>query len=177
MISVRRARASDIPLLARLEREFDRDEHDIVLKTNPKLKPYLRVDSSPRFRSQRMRKWVASRNALVLVAEADSIPCGFSVAWIGTHPSIYRPKRYGFIGIMFVQGGYRGRRIGSLMMKDALGWFTKRKVKHVVLTVMTENTHARRIYEKWGFFDFVAVMWNEIHASSSGRGRRTRRVG
>jgi ribosomal protein S18 acetylase RimI-like enzyme len=159
MIATRVARLLDVPLLVALEREFDRDEHQLVLRENPKVKPYLRTRLSARLSAQWMRNWIRSRNALVLIAEADSVPCGFSVAWIQTSSTIFRPKRYGFIGIMFVKRQYRGRRISSLMMKEAFSWFARRKIKYVSLTVIEDNKHARRIYEKWGFRDFVITMW------------------
>ena len=159
MVSIRQARIADTVILVRLEREFDRDEQQLVLRENPQLKPYLRTRLSTRLSAQWMRNWIRSRNALVLIAEADSVPCGFAVAWIGTSSTIFRPKRYGFIGIMFVKRQYRGRRISSLMMKEAFSWFAKRKVKYVSLTVIKDNKHARRIYEKWGFCDFVITMW------------------
>jgi GNAT superfamily N-acetyltransferase len=159
MITTRVARLLDVPLLVALERQFDRDEHQLVLRENPQLKPYLRTRLSASLSAQWMRRWVRSRSALVLIAEADSVPCGFSVAWTGTSSTIFRPKRYGFIGIMFVQRQYRGRRISSLMMKQAFAWFAKQNVKYVSLTVIKDNKHARRIYEKWGFRDFVITMW------------------
>jgi GNAT superfamily N-acetyltransferase len=162
MITVRKARLVDIPILARLENEFDRDERRIALTENPKLKPYLRADSTVRFKTQRMLKWLASRNVLVLIAEADSVPCGFSVQWLGTQTLPYRPKRFGYIGIMFVQSSYRGRGVSSMMMKEAQEWFANRKVEHIMLTVLTDNKPVRAIYEKWGFFDFVSTMWKQF---------------
>ena len=45
------------------------------------------------------------------------------------------------------------------MMKEAFSWFARRKIKYVSLTVIEDNKHARRIYEKWGFRDFVITMW------------------
>jgi len=162
MISIRKARLTDIPLLARLESEFDRDERTTVLKENPRLKPYLRADSTVRFKSQRMLTWIASRNALVLIAEVDSVPCGFSVQWMGTQTLPYRPKRFGYVGIMFVQRSYRGRGVSSMMIKEAQSWFATRKVEHIMLTVLTDNKDALAIYEKWGFVDFVSKMWKPI---------------
>jgi GNAT superfamily N-acetyltransferase len=162
MISLRKARLVDIRLLARLEHEFDQDERRGALKENPKLKPYIRADSSLRFKSQRMLKWIASRNALVLIAEEDSVPCGFSVQFVGTQTLPYRPERFGYIGIMFVRRAYRHHGISSLMMKEAQAWFANRKIDHLMLTVLTDNKHARAIYAKWGFFDFVSTMWKSI---------------
>ncbi len=159
MIAVRKARTADIPVLVTLEREFDREERKIVLKENQKLKPYLRTLRSSRSLSEQMKKWMASRNSLVLIAEADSRPCGYLVSWTGTNTGIFRPKRYGFIAIMFVRPQHRAQGISSSMMSEALAWFKKRNVTHVGLTVLSDNKHARRIYKKWGFGDFSAVMW------------------
>lgn len=156
--SVRQARPVDASLLLTLEREFDRDERELVLEDNPKAKPYLRT-SDAKYSSERMRKWLRSKNALVLIAEADSVPCGFSVAWIATSQGIYEPKRYGFIGIMFVQEEYRQRKVSSLMIQEMSSWFAARKVKHVCLTVLSANKIAHFIYEKWGFADFATTMW------------------
>jgi len=162
MITIRKARLADIPVLARLENEFDRDERRSALKQNPKLEPYLRADSTLRFKSQRMLKWLASKNVLVLIAEADSVPCGFCVQWVATQTLPYRPERFGYIGIMFVRRAYRGRGVSSLMIKEAQLWFAKRKITHLVLSVLADNKHARGIYEKWGFFDFVSTMWKGL---------------
>src|SRR5690349_5472857 len=91
--SVRVARVVDIPVLVALERQFDHDERQLVLKENRALKPLLRITNA-RFSAQRMRGWIRAGNSRVLIAEVNGKPCGFSVAWIETSPSIYRPKRY-----------------------------------------------------------------------------------
>jgi GNAT superfamily N-acetyltransferase len=158
MISIREARLADIPLLVRLEREFDRDERQPALKENPAIRPYLRT-SSAKYSAQRMRKWTRSRNTRVVIAENDSVPCGYSVAWIATNPAIFRPKRYGLIGILFVQREYRGHKISSLMVKDVYAWFSRRGINYVFLSVLSDNKYARSIYEKWGFSNFSITMY------------------
>ena len=161
MITTRRARLVDIPLLVTLEREFRRDEREIVLKENLKLKPYLprRSGRDIRIIAKWMRKLVRSKNAIVFIAEADSRPVGFSTVSIETGHPLSLPKRYGFIGYRFVRRQYRGKGISSLMMKEALAWFAKRKIKHVGLTVIKDNRRAHAIWRKWGFYDFLVVTW------------------
>jgi predicted GNAT family acetyltransferase len=46
-----------------------------------------------------------------------------------------------------------------MMRSETFSWFESRKVKYVCLAVMSDNKHARRIYEKWGFSYFSTVMW------------------
>jgi len=109
-----------------------------------------------------MRKWIRSTNALVLIAEENSHSVGFSTACIETNHGIYGPKRFGFIGFVFVKRQHRGRRISSLMMREMLAWFAKRKIKHVSLSVMASNGPARAIWKKWGFVDFSVWAW-KVH--------------
>lgn len=45
------------------------------------------------------------------------------------------------------------------MMKEAMAWLARRKMKHVALTVLEDNEPARSIYKKWGFHDLVVVAW------------------
>lgn len=160
MITIRRARVADLPLLARMEREFDRDQREIVLKENPRLKLYLkRVPGKDKITSKRIRKWVRSKNAIVLIAELDARPAGFSTVSIEKNWPKLLPRRYGFIGYMFVRRQYRGQKISSLMMEKALAWLATRQMKHVALTVIGDNKPARAIWAKWGFHDYVVFAW------------------
>ena len=160
MIRIRRARLADIPVLQKLEREFHRDERKIVLKENPRVKTYVqRRPVRDRTVARWVRNWIQSRNALVLIAEADDRPVGFSTASIDIDKGIMQPRRFGFIGFVFVRRPYRGRGISSLMMEEMLTWFAKRKIKNVCLTVNADNKPARAIWKKWGFHDFVVFAW------------------
>ena len=160
MVTTRKARLADLPLLGALEKEFSRDERKIVLSETPRLKPYIqRTPDRDRIVARWMRGWIRSRNALVLIAEKGGRPVGFSTASVETNKGIYGPVRFGFIGFVFVRQTYRGRGISSLMMKEMLTWFTKRKIKHVSLSVMAGNQPARAIWKKWGFCDFSVFAW------------------
>src|SRR5689334_8859147 len=110
MVTIRKAQLKDLPLLQKFEREFDRDQRNIVSKQSPKLKPYLR---RPPGRSKAFAKWsgnwVRSRNGLVLIAEKEGKAVGFVASWIQTHPPAFLPRRFGFIGYLFVRGRHRGK--------------------------------------------------------------------
>ena len=84
---------------------------------------------------------------------------GFLTASIEMNHGIYGPKRYGFIGFVFVRRQYRGQGISSLMVKETLAWLARRKIQHVCLTVIADNKPARAIWEKWGFGDFFVFAW------------------
>ena len=162
-ITIRRARITDLPLLQKFEREFDRDQRKIVLSKAPKQRPYLRrpAGRGPSF-TKWMRKWLRSYKAIVLIAESSGGPVGFSASWIVVSPSFFVPRKSGYVGYLFVRSRYRGRRASSLMMEETLYWFAKRKVKHVSLNVFADNEPARGIYEKWGFVDTTVFAWKQL---------------
>jgi GNAT superfamily N-acetyltransferase len=160
MLTIRKARLSDVPLLGALEKQFHRNERNAVLKQAPRLKTYIRrTPDRNRKVAGWMRKWIRSKNAMVLLAESDGFPVGFATATIEANQGIYGPSRFGFIGFVFVRLSYRGQGVSSLLMKEMLAWFAKRKIRHVSLTVMEGNRPARDIWKKWGFVDFSVFSW------------------
>ena len=170
MTTIRKARLADVPLLGTMEQEFRRDERVTVLKANPKLKAYIQGTPD---RNQKvagwMRKWIRSKNGLVLLAESKALPVGFATASIETNRGIYGPKQLGFIGFVFVRHRHRDQGISSLLMEEMLDWFRKRKIKHVSLSVMEGNQPARAIWKKWGFQDFSVWAWRPAQRSASSR--------
>jgi ribosomal protein S18 acetylase RimI-like enzyme len=160
MITIRKARATDLPLLQKFEKEFDRDQRKIVLKERPDLGLHMkRAPGRTKAFAKWAYGWIRSKKALVLIAVADSKPVGFCASWIQTNPPASLPKLYGFIGYLFVKQSYRGQGISSMMMEETLRWFAKRKIKDVALTVIEGNIPARAIYRKWGFDDVWAFVW------------------
>jgi len=163
MIRLRKAQLSDIPLLVSLEAEYARDQRNIVLQENPRLRPYLarRAGTAPHI-ARWLRKCIRSRNTIVFIAEDQGRTVGFSVASIVTNPPIRKLRQVGNIDVLFVKRAYRGRKVSSMMMKASLEWFRKRKIRHVGLEVMAANRPASSIYRKWGLYDFFVVMRMEI---------------
>jgi ribosomal protein S18 acetylase RimI-like enzyme len=159
MLTIRRARRADLPLLDTLEKEFDRDLRLIVLKQTPRLKMYLRrTPELNRIIAKRFQKWVRSKKAIVLIAEVDSTAVGFSTISIETNRGLL-PRRFGYIGYLFVNRKHRGQRISSRMLKELLSGLGKRRIRHIGLSVFADNTHARAIYQRWGFRDHGLFMW------------------
>ncbi len=52
---------------------------------------------------------------------------------------------------MEIQKGYRNRGIGTRMMKQALDWATRQRLRRVELEVFAENAPAIHLYQKFGF--------------------------
>jgi len=171
MIALRKASLDDLPLLLKMEAEYARDQRLTVIRRNARLTPYMarrpvrrgaRRDVVKQETARNFRKWIRGRNSLVSIAELDSCPAGFSVIFIEASPPLRRLRKVGYISIFFVRRSYRGRGICSLMMQHASDWFVRRKIQHIGLMVIEDNTIARAIYRKWGFFDFFVEMRKKL---------------
>jgi len=159
MVRIRKARLEDVPVLERMEESYARDQRKLVLKENPKLRPYMqRRQGQAREIRKWLRKCIRSTNTLVFLAELEGEPIGFSVISIQTNPPIRRLRRHGSIDLLYVEKVHRGQGVSSSMMKVALAWFQRRGVRHLSLQVINDNRLARAIYDKWGFYDFFVEM-------------------
>ncbi|HEY7617586.1 MAG TPA: GNAT family N-acetyltransferase [Terriglobales bacterium] len=163
MVSIRKARLADVGVLASMEERYALDQKQLVLRENPRLRPYMQRRRGKLGEIKKwLRKCIRSTRCLVFLAEADGRPIGFCVASIQTSPPIRRLRRYGSIDLLYVQESWRARGISSLMMKTILAWFRRRQVKHLSLQVIRDNRLARSIYAKWGFYDFFVEMRRKL---------------
>lgn len=153
---IRRAGLADMPLFSEFQRQFYKELREIVSRENPPLRAYLKTRG--RIVLKLMRKWIRSKNAVVLIAEEKSDPIGFTTVSIEKHP-ISALKRYGYVGFMFVKPRHRGKGISSLLMKEAIAWLARRRINHVALSVEMDNKHAHAIYQRWGFRNCSVLMW------------------
>jgi len=145
--------------LVSLEAEYARDQKKIVLQQNPRLRPYLaRRAGTESHIAKYFRKRIQSKNSIVRIAEDRGKAIGFSIASIVTSPPIRKLRQVGNIDLLYVKRGYRGRKLSSMMMKESMEWFRKRKIRYVGLEVMAANRPARSIYQKWGLYDFFVEM-------------------
>jgi GNAT superfamily N-acetyltransferase len=159
MTTIRKATPSDLSLLLSLENQFDRDQRCIVGMRNSRLRPYLRrCPTANRTVARNFRRWLRCKNAIVLIAEQGSRPIGFTVTTIEKNP-VWQPARFALICYLFVKKRYRGMSISSQLVATAVAWVRRRRISDVTLTVWTDNLHARSVYKKWGFRDYIVCMW------------------
>ncbi|MGH2735939.1 MAG: GNAT family N-acetyltransferase [Actinomycetota bacterium] len=98
--------------------------------------PIDRTERRARFEERLHGDWAN------LLAEAD----GRLVGHIGLQ------NKRGLVEIgMMVAEGYRGRGIGSALMRAALDWGRERGAHKISLQVWTHNESAIALYEKFGF--------------------------
>jgi diamine N-acetyltransferase len=92
-------------------------------------------------RAQMLRK--ASHAMLVILATSEGNDVGYCVSSID--------HEVGEVDSFFVDGAYRGHRVGHTMMLRTLDWFKQMAVKSIVIDVLDGNYGALAFYAKYGF--------------------------
>lgn len=99
--------------------------------------------------------WAASLGgdgSQLFVAEVDCRVVGFvTVAVITESHSLLQPLRFGRIGSASVAQRFRGRGIGSGLIRQAHDWVQAHGGHEIRLTVWAFNEAARRLYEELGY--------------------------
>jgi GNAT superfamily N-acetyltransferase len=84
------------------------------------------------------------------VAEVSGILVGYLVGSIQTAES-YRPIQRAELENMFVRQEYRGRGIGTALIKTFLSWSLEAGMPRVFVSSFASNTAAQGFYKKNGF--------------------------
>jgi GNAT superfamily N-acetyltransferase len=162
-ITIRPAGLSDVPAVTRLWDEFMKHQANLVARENPSSKPYwIRRPGHLRSYQYWARKNIRSNTGSVLIAEVDGQMAGYSLFFILTPPPVFQVRRLGHIGELFVKEKYRGLGIGSRLYEEAVGWFRRKRIKHLSLVVIKGNDLPHSIYKKWGFFDNFVEMRKKL---------------
>jgi RimJ/RimL family protein N-acetyltransferase len=124
------------------------DDIDLILDQLEKVAEERKwISSEPPIPRDRYResfeKWLDDEHALMVVAEADG-------ELIGHLSAFGRENRPAEIG-MAVAKEWRGRGVGTALMRRSVDWARERGVHKLALQVWPHNEAARRLYEKFGF--------------------------
>lgn len=159
MITIRTARLADVPTVTKLWNEFMKYQADLLARENPPARPFwTRRPNSLRSFAKWARTTIRSSTGNVLIAEVNGKVAGYSLIFIMTLPPVFRLRRLGHIGELYVKEKYRGLGVGSELYREATKWFRRKRVQHLSLIVLKGNDLPHSIYEKWGFFDHFVEM-------------------
>ncbi len=106
-----------------------------------------------------LKELIQASNVCFLIAHADKEIAGCGFAQIRKNDAAWAAvKQTGYIGLMFVDEKFRGKKIGTLIIQKLLEWFSERTIFDIRLKVYAENLAAIHAYEKCGFKNFVVEM-------------------
>jgi len=155
MITIRKAKLKDVKTIVDLSSEFIKYHDKVILKNNPKLKPYLKKKKNidALFRKFVIKN-IRSRNGLVLIAEDGEKPIGYSLNYIKNNIPVFAIEKIGYVSDLYVDKKYRGKKVSSRFKDEVFKWLKKRGIKHVSICAYVDNHFALKVYKKWGFVDF-----------------------
>ncbi|MCA1636100.1 MAG: GNAT family N-acetyltransferase [Acidobacteria bacterium] len=118
------------------------------------LKPYLEF----------MFKRVAERGGGVFVAEAEGKVVGFVCLWLRNPEDelMNEPGEYAHISDLVVMPEYRGRRLGSELLRAAEDYARAHGATRLKIGVLARNEGARRLYENLGFEELAVFLTKEL---------------
>lgn len=148
-IKFRRASLVDVPILRDFESKLVAYERTIepTLVQEGKLEYY----DIPKIIKD-------TKNSIILIAEIEGRAFGCGLAQIKENDVCYNQKKYGYIGLMYVDSAHRGKNIGSLIIQELVEWIRGKGIKEVRLKVYSSNDGAIKAYKKYGFDEYIQEM-------------------
>jgi ribosomal protein S18 acetylase RimI-like enzyme len=147
---IRKATVNDFETLKKLRTEFFLHEASGDERLNKKyVKKGLLIS---------LGKSLRSKNEINLLAEINSKAVGFASSEIINNQNWIKYKKQGHLYNLYVIPKYQGKGIGKKLMEKSLKWFKQRKIKDLKILVYAGNKKAGRLYEKYGFSDYMKIM-------------------
>lgn len=155
--TIRAARESDIDQLT--------DLHLALQKYHEERNPQLwRLSASARERfSERFAQLLSDGDACVLVALDDSGTIVGMVVGQIRRDERYIPAISGSIGRLFVSEAWRGRGIGTELVKQLFQFFASRHVEDISIYYIVGNSEAARFWNKLGFQPRMVIAGTKLH--------------
>ncbi len=94
---------------------------------------------------------IASRESQVLVAEDAGALIATGHATLKKSVDHLAHERHAYLGLMYVEPGYRGRGLIHRIIDQLLAWARGEGVSDFYLDVDADNEPALRAYERYGF--------------------------
>jgi ribosomal protein S18 acetylase RimI-like enzyme len=152
MIKVRKAREDDLIKIAGLWKAFMKYNGDFnkSFETNKK---------ATEFFAREMLEKIKESECRLSVADSDGELIGFCYSYISQKPKYFKLSNFGFIGDLYVMPDYRRCGIGQTLVKDAVEFFAKKKIKQIELLVSIKNEGTIKFWESLGFSHLLTWMY------------------
>ncbi len=102
-----------------------------------------------------LRQKFTERSTKLIVAEEKGELAGFMMCLLSPQESIFAEKATGVVSDAFVRKDRRKKGVMKEMLRVALRWFDKNKMKSVQVSVAAANLEARAAWGQLGFKPFL----------------------
>ena len=131
--------------------------HHRHAETMPELAPYVSDDETWRVRRTLYEELLAKPDTLLLLAVVDDAAVGYGLAHVLKLDETWIPdtwvtgSRIGEIESLSVLTQYRGRGLGSELLRRLEEHLAERGVEDLILGALAGNRDAIRLYERQGY--------------------------
>jgi GNAT superfamily N-acetyltransferase len=153
-LKIRKAKPADTKAIVALWHGLLEHHIKLAIKNRKLDDYYLLADDSEKTWTKWLKKLMKSKDGLVLVVQDGKEIVGYSMNHIKKNVPVYKLKKLGYFGDLFVAGPYRNKGVGRRFFLEAKKWFKKKGMRHASIAVHDVNRKARGIYRNWGFFEF-----------------------
>lgn len=98
-----------------------------------------------------LKEMIFAENVHLIVAIIEDEIVGSGYLKIEKSRSYRKNELNGYIGFMYVNPNFRGKRISSVILESLKDWAKKQELKELRLDVYKENLGAIKSYERFGF--------------------------
>ena len=97
------------------------------------------------------REKLEQENTYFVFIENEGVLCGFFYGFYLDIPALFKPKKIGHFGTIFISESCRGKGFSTKIKESFLSWLKENGVNACHINVVTSNETAIAIYKKWGF--------------------------
>jgi ribosomal protein S18 acetylase RimI-like enzyme len=153
-ISIRRARAADLPSLLELGTE--------LMRSDRRFDPLFKEDW---YTSEPGKKYIMKKirggQHVCFIAETNGQLIGYATGSINKTET-WRPVTHSELGNLYVQEDYRRHGVGHHLLAAMRQWSKKKGVEKMIVHVTSGNSDGLAFYEKSGFNTETLIMEGDL---------------
>ena len=114
----------------------------------------MKRDARKRWRKYLEEKFDEISTKLIVAEENDEL-VGFMLCLISPQEPVYADRNVGLISDVYVRREWRNRGVTKEMLRVALKWYRKNRLRTVELSVAASNLEGRAAWGQLGFKPFI----------------------
>jgi GNAT superfamily N-acetyltransferase len=108
------------------------------------------------------KKRILGKDSLVLIVKFENEIIGFLTATIEKGDDWRKIKRIAELESMLIESKYRGKGIGTVLIKEFFKWARLKGIKRAMVTASYENKKAIEIYKRNNFKEYDLILEADI---------------
>ncbi len=103
-------------------------------------------------------KSLRNKDEIHLVAEENKQLVGYAASEIIKNPGWATYKKQGHLYNLYITPEHQKEGIGTKLLEKSLEWFKEKKIQDLKIMSYVENARARKLYNKYGFKDYLLIL-------------------